>query len=226
MSFEAVCHNCGAPSGPSVGVCPFCKSVMTNSNEQEAAGTNNLLKLYNEGKIERALALGTTMLKSKPDLKSDIQFVITFVKVLIETEAPSSQIRGLLAEASLVAPDNKDLIDYMEIIEAKNGLKKGLNDSGEIILRNVLRRSPNNIHAHFLLGTHLFWVDSQSPMAIPHLETCVRLHPNFLRAWGCLGALYKKMGNAQLAKMAFEKCATIETNPSMKEYFIVQAKAS
>jgi cytochrome c-type biogenesis protein CcmH/NrfG len=117
-------------------------------------------------------------------------------------------------------------LDYLEILEAKNCLKKGINDAGEVMLKNVLRRSPKNVHAHFLLGTHLFWVDSESPMAIPHLETCVRLQPYFLRAWGCLGAIYKKMGNAQLAQMAFNKCASIETNPSMREFFIMQAKAS
>lgn len=82
------------------------------------------------------------------------------------------------------------------------------------------------IQAHFILGTRLFWVDGESVMAIPHLETCVRLHPSFLRAWGCLGAIYKKLGNTQLAKMAFEKCAGIETNSTMKEYFLDQAKAS
>ncbi|MSP19165.1 MAG: hypothetical protein EXR74_06295 [Bdellovibrionales bacterium] len=131
-----------------------------------------------------------------------------------------------MAEAHLATPENVDVIDYMEIVEARNNLKKGLNDIGEIALKNLLRRSPKNIHAHFILGTHLFWKDSESTMAIPHLETCVRLHPNFLRAWGCLGAIYKKMGNAQLAQMAFQKCAAIETNQSMKEFFEKQAKAS
>jgi hypothetical protein len=54
----------------------------------------------------------------------------------------------------------------------------------------------------------------------------VRLHPNFLRAWGCLGAIYKKLGNAQLAQMAFQKCAAIETNQNMKNFFLNQAKAA
>ncbi len=166
------------------------------------------------------------MLKNSAELKSDLQFVITFSKILIETEAPSSQIRSLLAEATLHHPNNTDLIDYLEILEAKSGLKKGINDAGEMILRNILRRSPNNVHAHFILGTHLFWTDTESTMAIPHLEACVRLHPNFLRAWGCLGALYKKLGNLQLAKMAFDKCVQIESNPTMKEFFIKQAKVS
>lgn len=38
------------------------------------------------------------MHKSKPELKGDLAFVLTFVKVLIESEAPSSKIRSVLAE--------------------------------------------------------------------------------------------------------------------------------
>lgn len=226
MSFESICHNCGAPSGPSVGICPFCKSVMVDATNSDGANTASFHKLYNDGQIERALAMGTTMMKSKPEIKTDLSFLLTYVKVLLETEGPNSQIRSLLAEGTLVAPDNRDLIDYAEIVEAKASLKKGLNDSGEMILRNVLRRSPTNVHAHFILGSHLFWAENEMASAIPHLETTVRLHPRFLRAWGCLGALYKKMGNSQLAKMAFEKCAAIETNASMKEFFVKQANAS
>jgi predicted Zn-dependent protease len=226
MSFEVVCSGCGAPSSPSVGVCPFCKTVMSVNDGKEKHTVDVFTKLYNEGKLERALSLGNEMYKSKPDLKSDLVFVITFSKILIESEAPSSQIKSLLAEAHLHTPQNTDISDYLEIVEARNCLKKGINDTGEMMLKNLLRRSPNNVHAHFILGTHLFWTDNESTMAIPHLETCVRLHTHFLRAWGCLGAIYKKMGNTQLAQMAFQKCATIETNQNMKDFFLSQTKTS
>lgn len=116
-----------------------------------------------------------------------------------------------------LAPSNSELIDYLEIVEAKGLLKNGPNDAGSLLLKNILRRSPKNVHAHFVLGAHLFWTDHEPSLAIPHLETCVRLHPNFLRAWGCLGAIYKKLGNHQLSQMAFQKCAAIETNPGMKD---------
>jgi predicted Zn-dependent protease len=226
MSFDVVCSGCGAPSSPSVGICPFCKTVMAANDGKEKHSIDSFIKLYNDGKLERALGLGTEMYKAKPELKSDLAFVLTFAKVLIESEGPSSKIRSVLAEAHLVTPESVDVIDYLEIVEAKNNLKKGLNDTGEIALKNLLRRSPKNVHAHFVLGTHLFWMDNESATAIPHLETCVRLHPNFLRAWGCLAAIYRKMGNNQLAQMAFQKCATIETNQSMKEFFEKQARAS
>jgi len=197
--------------------------MATSDGKSKNPSIDSFIKLYNEGKLERALSFGTDLYAARPELKTDLIFVIAFAKVLIEAEAPSSKIRSLLAEAHLVAPENADVLDYLEIVETKNRLKKGLGDVGKLALKNLIRRSPKNVHAHFILGAHLFWSDEESMMAIPHLETCVRLHPNFLRAWGCLGAIYKKMGNPQLAQMAFLKCAAIETNQSMKEFFEKQA---
>lgn len=83
-----------------------------------------------------------------------------------------------------------------------------------------------NVHAHFFLGAHRFWVLQDINRAIPHLEICVRLHPNFLRGWGCLGAIYKQLGNTQLARRAFEKCAQLENNSRVKDFFIQQMKAA
>jgi len=225
MSFDVICTGCGAPSGPSVGICPFCKTVMASKDSQAQHSIDLLMKYYTEGRLERALSLGSELKKAKPELLNDLGFVLTLVKLMIESEAPSSRIKSLLAQAHLSAPQNTDVLDYLDIVEAKNCLKRGVGDSGEVLLRSVLRRSPNNAHAHFILGSHLFWIEADSISAISHLEACVRLHPVFLRAWGCLGAIYKKMGHTQLAQMAFQRCAAIETNPGMKEFFQQQAKA-
>lgn len=223
MSFDTICKGCGASSGPSVGVCPYCKTVMAGPAVTENITLGAFNRMYLEGKLDAALRFGNGLYKSKPELKTDLPFIMTYVKVLIETEAPSSQMRALLAEAQLANPQDAGLLDYFEIVEAKNYLKKGANDPGEIMLKSIIRRSPQNVHAHFLLGTHWFWSEKDAVGAIPHLETCVRLHPNFLRAWGCLGAVYQKMGNKPLAQQAFRKCAALETNLKMKEFFEQQA---
>jgi len=226
MSFEIVCSGCGAPSSPSVGMCPFCKTVMAavgGKDKQTLAAFN---KLYQEGRLDRALALGNDLFKSKPALKENIPFVLSLVKVLLESEGPSTRINGMLAEAYMQYPENAEITEYMEIMDAKNSLKKGVEDVGEQMLKAVLRRSPNNFHAHFILGTHMFWQKKEVASAIPHLESCVRLHPNFLRAWACLGAIYKQMGNAPLAQRAFAKCAQLETHAEMKQFFTKQSKAA
>lgn len=226
MSFNVICDGCGAPSSPSVGICPFCKSLMSETAGNSSPSVSALVQTHHEGQLERALLLGGEMHKSQPELKKDLAFVMTYAKVLLESEAPSSKIRSLLAEALLLSPGNPALVDFLEIVEAKGHLKGGVSDVGERILKSVLRRSPENAHAHFLLGAHHFWTHSDSALAIPHLETCVRLHPKFLRAWGCLGAIYKKLGNSQLAKVAFRNCAALETNPTMREFFETQSKAA
>lgn len=223
MSFDVICNGCGAPSSPSVGICPFCKTVMTsNKHGAEQKTVDVFMQLYNQGETQRALALGTELERQKPDLRSDLMFALTFTKVLLECEAPTSRILGLLTHAHLHNPESPDLGDYMEIVAAKNALRKGASDPGEIALKNILRRSPQNLHAHFILGGHYFWTDELTTPAISHLETCVRIRPNFLRAWGCLGAIYKKIGNPTLSHMAFQKCVQLETDPKMKAFFETQ----
>lgn len=225
MSFELVCPGCGAASGPSVGVCPFCKAILTSPDDKNFEQESSVAKTYESGRLDLALTLAKKLYQTDEASKKDVGFLLLYAKILIDTEGPTSLIKSVLAEAHLLAPSNQDVLDYIELVEAKSYLKKGLNDSGEVQLKYLLRRSPKNVHAHFLLGTHIFWADQQSQAAIPYLETCVRLSPNFLRAWGCLGAIYKKMGNAQLAMRAFQKCMELEPETKMKEYFHQQVKA-
>ncbi len=224
MSFDSICHGCGAPSGPSVGICPFCKTVMSVAAGTDDPSIKTLAELHQRGQLERALCLGLEMESQKPAVKNDLSFVIPYVQILIESEGPSSKIRSLLTSAQMHHPENPELINYLEILAARSLLRKGPNDEGELMLRNILKRSPKNVHAHFILGAHMFWIDNESALSISHLETSVRLHPNFLRAWGCLGAIYKKLGNAPLSKMAFGKCAKLETNLKMKEFFETEAR--
>jgi len=225
MSFEQVCSGCGAPSGPSVGICPFCKTIMASPNGGNFLQEKSITQLYEKGRLDLALVLAKKLYMEDPESKKDISFLMLYAKLLIDTEGPSSLIKSTLSEAHFIDPANSDVLDYLELMEVRNYLRKGPNDIGEVQLKNLIRRSPKNVHAHFLLGTHLFWTDEMPQEAIPHLETCVRLSPNFLRAWGCLGAIYKKLGNPQLAMRAFQKCAELETESRMKEYFLEQANA-
>ncbi len=218
MSFELVCESCGALSGPSVGVCPFCKSVLSRPNS-EITGQDSLLQMYNAGKIDISLNLASKMFHENPKAKQDLSFLMLYVKILVETEGPSSRINSLLTEGLLINPKSQELHDYLEIMQAKLSLKKGSSDQGEQMLKNVLRRSPDNVHALFLLGAHLHWIDNSPTTSIFYLERCVRLAPNFLRAWGCLALVYKALGNLQLSQMALRKCIDLESNPNMKHFF-------
>ena len=218
MSFEFVCESCGAVSGPSVGLCPFCKTVLTK-NSADSATYNSVQKFYTEGRIDLALSAAQKFYKEKVELKSDISFMLLYVKILIETEGPNSLINSILTEAILLAPDNQEVSDYREIVQARQTLRKGFNDSGETTLKNLLRRSPDNIHALFVVGSHMHWVEESSAAAVHYLERCVKLSPNFLRAWGCLSVVYKKINNLPLCQMALQKCISLESNPTMKDFF-------
>ena len=225
MNFNIICSGCGASSGPSVGICPFCKTVMTSKKSKTSAQESTIQAHYAKGRLDLALALANKMY-SNPASKEDVGFLLLFAKILIDTEAPTSHIKSILAEAHLAAPDNTEVLEYIDLMDAKGFLKKGIDDPGELMLQSLLRRSPNNIHALFLMGTHLFWEEESPALALPYLETCVRLSPTFLRAWGCLGVIYQKIKNPQLASRAFAKCAELEMDPTLKAYFLQQAAIS
>ncbi len=221
MSFEMICKSCGAVSGPSVGVCPYCKVVFTIMEGGKVdVGLSGIVQLYAEGKLEKALSLMTAAMKQNPRLEEDVPFLLLQAKILFESEGPTSKIKAALIKAYILEPNNSEVAEYSEMMDAKEKLEPGVkNDLGEQALKNLLRRSPKNAHALFLLGTHLFWGDKETAMSAQYLQKCVDIRPNFLRAWECLGTIYKSVGHEELAVRAFRKCIDLETNPQIINYF-------
>jgi tetratricopeptide (TPR) repeat protein len=219
MSFQLVCQNCGSVSGPSVGICPFCKSILTSRTAGEYESALLIHKNYAKGNLPTALSLARKIYEIKPEQRLNVHFLLTYTKILIDVEAPSSQIKSILNEAFLLAPHEQEVLDYIELVDLWGRLKRGTDsDAAESVLK-LIHRSPKNPHAYFILGTHYYWAVSGPLSAIPYLESCLRLAPSHLRAWGCLGAIYKKIGNSPLAKQAFQKCLEIEMDPNMRQLF-------
>ena len=161
----------------------------------------------------------------KPDVAKNAGFALLYAKILIEVDAPSSKIRAILNHALVENPSDVRLIEYLEIVEADSHLSHEKNDAGEVALANVIRRSPENAHALFLLGSHLFWMEDDTQRSLVYLERCVRLQPNFLRAKACLAAVYKKLGLDDHAERLLKECAAKTPNQDMKEFFMDFAKS-
>jgi len=219
MSFETVCSGCGAPSSPSVGVCPFCKCIMTNKKSKDAPTISKIRELFDAGDIEKSLLLARQAEEKNPKLLDNAAFLLLYIQILIEADAPSSKVRALLTQSYLKDVENAQLSEYREILEAKNNLSHEKNDIGEQALENIIRRSPKNAHALFLLGSHLCWVENEYARAIQLLERCVVLRPNWLKANGCLTALYSKTDNEVLTQKYIRRCVTLSKDARTKAYF-------
>ena len=225
MSFELVCPSCGAASGPSVGVCPFCKALLSANHTNQCSPADPALQAmqrsYEQGRIAEALSLAAQA--DSPEHQKNPDYLKLHAIILIETEGPEGKILGLLGKAHLLAPDNTEVMDYLELVEAKTALTHSPGSDGENRLKALLRRSPQNVHALFLLGAHLFWTQNEQTQSLKLLEKAVHIRPTFLRAWGCLGSIYKKLGNQPLASRAFKTCWSLETDPEMKKFFKEQS---
>lgn len=229
MSFDTICANCGAPSGPSVGVCPYCKSVTTASKRTPASTTLTAIRTaYNEGDLARALEMAIAAEKKdlekhhgneQAGLHANANFILLYAKILFEAEAPSSRLKSFLARAALLHPEIPEINEWLELALAKGQLQHGRDDVGETTLKNILRRSPRNGHAAFCLGSHLYWEEKSSSEALPYLEIAVRECPNFLRAHACLAHAYAKIGAIPQAKALLRKCVALERNQNMKAFF-------
>lgn len=193
MNFDIVCKNCGAPSSPDIGVCPYCKTVMAEESEKKTPIIANIKKYFDDGNMDRALELARALEAKKPDSIKNKEFVLLYVKILIEVAAPSTKIKSLLLNALIENPSDPQLLEYLEVIEAESNVSRHKNDAGETTLLNIVRRNPENVHALFLLGRHLFWTENDPYGALRYMEQCVKLRPNFSKAKNCLEAIYKSL---------------------------------
>lgn len=216
MAFDLVCKNCGAPSGHSVGFCPFCKCPMSDVDSEHSASYEALLQSYTSGDSDLSVIQVNKLLEKKDELIEDTDLFLLTIKILIETEAPRTRVATLLAEAMMKHPSNEQIKLYYKIHQAKNSLRNQAFDEAEMILRNVLKADPKNVHANFILGSHLFWDEDKPQEAIKYLEACTSENTKFKRAWGCLSAAYGKIGNTHLSKKATEKFKELETSQLIK----------
>lgn len=225
MSFNIICDSCGAPSSSEIGICPYCKSVMASKAGKSAPTVARIKKCFDDGHIEQALSLAADIEAQKPDLLKDKEFVLLYARILFEAEGPSTKIKSLLNHALFEHPSDPLLLEYLEVAEAESNLSRERNDAGETALINIVRRSPHNYCALFLLGRHLFWVERDAERALIYLEQCVRIRPNFLRAAGCLVAVYKALNMNDSAAGFCADRASKTADPKKKQLFAELAKA-
>ncbi|OUR98715.1 hypothetical protein A9Q84_04695 [Halobacteriovorax marinus] len=224
MSFEIECLGCGALSSPSTGACPYCKSIMAPSKKitKESPQITSFKKYYSNAKLPEALYMGKKLWDENAKVKESPAFLTVFSKVLFETEAYPSLLNSVLAQSMFLQKPVPELMEIKEIVQARPLLEKGKNDLGEVQLKIILKRNTRSAYAHFTLGTHFYYVDKDVRGAILHLEETVKHHPNFLRAWGCLGSIYKSLGKTHLSSRAFKQAMKLETDLKMKKFFKAQ----
>ena len=225
MSFELTCPKCGAHSGPSVGTCPYCKTILSSGTAAGGAAPPSapemiaVKKYFDSGTIDQALTLASAAETHATELLKNRDFLILYSRILIETEAPACKIRAILNQVLLKNPEDQDAVDYLAILDAKMNFTAHENSDGENKLTEILKRRKDLDLAYFVFGAHLFWERAETQTSVRHLDAAILLRPNFLRAWGCLGAIYKKIGNEPLAVKAFQNCLRLETEPGMRQYF-------
>ena len=133
MSFDIKCNNCGAPSSVSVGVCPFCKTTFTNkkNGKKESPLISRIKSNYKDGKIDEVLFACKELYRNKDKIKENNNFLLIYLKALIESDGPSTVIRSLISQILMNDPENIEVMDYLDILDARDELSEEKNDTGE-----------------------------------------------------------------------------------------------
>ena len=226
MSFGIVCTNCGALSSPAIGVCPYCKSVMTSEAQRKMPVIADIKKFLNDGQLEQALLLAKALETKNPDSLKNKEFAVLYAQILLEANGPSTQIKSLLNQSLIDNSSDPQLLEYLEVAEAESNLSREKYDAGEIALVNIIRRSPENADALYLLGRHLFWKKKDAQRALSYLEQCVKIRPNLFRAKACLATVYKALRMDDLVVTFCNECASKTSDQEMKSFFTDLANAS
>ena len=226
MSFDIICQNCGAPSPPHVGVCPYCKSVMTNPDESvaESHSLKKFREAVSENRLEDALYLGHQLEQSKPALLENPSFVAAYARVMFECSAPSSRIRAAIQRCHLAHPEHAEITYLLEVAHASLMLDHGSTSSGIEKLKLLIRSRSDDPLTLFMLGSHLVWQASEPAMALPYLQRAARLRPKSVRVLGCLARANEGVGATELARSLYERCAKLETNAPLKKQFETMAQ--
>lgn len=221
MSFELICHSCGAASGPSVGICPFCKSVLTHEGSKNSSpALRRLRTLFEEGKLEQAALLAREAIKSQNEkLSGNPEVLLICAQILFEIEAPLAELKSILAKASLLDPEHLGIQELLSLVEAKSAFNFRNNTEGKKLIEAILRKAPQNPHALFLLATYVNSRENNPTLAIVYLEKALQSRPSYLRAWACLASIAAQVGNTHVAEKALLKAMNLETNSQMKAFF-------
>ena len=119
-----------------------------------------LKKEYKEGHIDKVLFDCDLLYRQKEKMQQNSNFLLLYVKVLLETKGQHPRLGVYFRGVLLNDPENFEALDYLDILEAKEELTEGVNDPGEQKLMRIIKRSPKNAYAYFLLGAICFgWIE-------------------------------------------------------------------
>ena len=96
-----------------------------------------------------------------------------------------------------------------EIERAKQMLQTGSTNQAIALLREVLRKKPDNADAHLLLGTALALVPERSE-ALKELQKAVDLQPKSAMAYFALGTAQARFAEFEAARKMFEKAIQLD----------------
>jgi lipopolysaccharide biosynthesis regulator YciM len=196
------------------------KKLPSASNQNEKIIIlNNLIKIWQHEGSKIITANYANQLAELTQSPSDYAKAGNYLVIAFETAADSTLQKPLIDMAfgtlqKAIKADSNNIENFVNmgacLMEGRNQVMDGV-----LILKDVVKKSPNHLKANFILAKFAV-VSGQYDKAIIRLEKLISNNPTYTDAYLVLANAYASKGEALKAKQTLQNCQRHTTDAQVK----------
>ena len=181
----------------------------------------HLKSLLHKGDLGSCQELIELIMDHGHPLADDVSVCLIGLQVSFEKSESIEEMFAWLEQARLCGGrQSNELLIWEVFIHALLALKEGDYEKGQKALEAlVIEDSSVALLAKYRLAYHLFWKNIDIRGACRILEEVCQNRRGFMKAWCCLGFVYKKMGLKIKAHEVFSHCLLYETDKKRRQFY-------
>ena len=192
----------------------------------------HLKDLLHKGDMDSCEDLIQLIIAHGHPLAEDVSIYLVGVQVVFEQSESMEEMFAWLEQAKLHGTkvhgdlQSKDLFLWEIFIHTLLALREGAYKKGQSVLETLIHEESVAVIAKYKLAYHLFWKNIDVERACHILEEVCENRQGFIKAWCCLGFVYKKMGLTEKAHETFSHCLSLHKTDAERRKFYKQQLAS
>ena len=175
-------------------------------------------QLY-QGHLDACRDLIQLIIREGHSLADNSSIYLLRAQISYEQAENKGEVMAWVQQAKLCKNLSPNIISWDELILGQTTLSEGDYVRGQMILEELLEHETVGYLAKFELAHHLFWKNLDAERAMQLLCEITEEHPEFIKAWSCLGFIYNKFGMKAKAQEAFGNCIELDSNPERLKFY-------
>jgi tetratricopeptide (TPR) repeat protein len=180
---------------------------------------NQLRALMGQGHLDSCRDLIQMILREGHCLADSSEIYLLRAEVAMLQSDPNGEVLAWVQQAKMCKKLSTDVIIWDELAHAQSMISEGDYLNGQLILEKLMESERIGHLAQFELAYHLFWKNLDAERALQLLEDVTQSHPEFVKAWSCLGFVFNRFGLKTQAQQAFAHCIELDSNPERIKFY-------